>query len=166
LPQVRNVLAEMRILFEENAREIEAMQLVTPAVHYRHAAIERNKRCLLAYVNQRAERIREMRWQFGAVLPSDVKASLNETEIAYFSRYSRDLAAYMRSLGDGAGLDITSDVNPPKSLYVEVRCLQDYGELETDDGELIVLTKNTQHHLPRAICEPLIRQGVLQHIST
>ena len=41
---------------------------------------------------------------------------------------------------------------------------QDYGEMETDDGSVIVLKKNTQHYLPRQHCEQLIRQGILEHI--
>ncbi len=37
--------------------------------------------------------------------------------------------------------------------------------METDEGDLIVLKKNTQHYLPRALCEPLIRQGILKHVQ-
>ena len=165
-PQVRLVLEEMRSLFESNMREVKSSGSVSPAIHMRHAAIERNKRCLLAYISHRAERVRDMRWNFGAVLPPDVKAQLCEPEVAFFGRYSRDLATYMRSIGDGVGLDLMSDLHPPKSLYVEVRCAQDYGELETEDGDVIVLKKNTQHFLPRSLCEPLIRQGVLQHVTS
>jgi hypothetical protein len=30
----------------------------------------------------------------------------------------------MRSVGDGAGIDLMTDTHPPKSLYIEVRCVQ------------------------------------------
>ena len=76
----------------------------------------------------------------------------------------KDLAAYMRTVGDGSGIDLTIDQDPPKSLYIEVRCVQDHGELETDDGTVIMLKKNTQHFLPRTQVEPLIRQGILVHV--
>jgi GINS complex subunit 1 len=59
-----------------------------------------------------------------------------------------------------------TDQSAPKSLYVEVRCVQDYGQLETEDGSIILLKKNTQHFLPRAQCEQLIRQGILEHVSS
>lgn len=163
--KVRLVLEEMGSLFESNQRELENSHAFSPAVHMRHAAIERNKRCLLAYIAHRADRVQDMRWNFGAVLPPAVKAELCEPEVTFFNRYGRDLANYMRSVGDGAGLDLMSDLHPPKSLYVEVRCVQDYGELETDSGDVIVLKKNTQHFLPRSLCEPLIRQGVLKHVT-
>uniref|UniRef100_A0A2K5Y2V3 DNA replication complex GINS protein PSF1 n=1 Tax=Mandrillus leucophaeus TaxID=9568 RepID=A0A2K5Y2V3_MANLE len=82
----------------------------------------------------------------------------------WFNNYKRSLATYMRSLGGDEGLDITQDVKPPKSLYIEVRCLKDYGEFEVDDGTSVLLKKNSQHFLPRWKCEQLIRQGVLEHI--
>jgi hypothetical protein len=34
------------------------------------------------------------------------------------------------------GADITTDLCPPKSLFIEVRVKQDYGELETPDGDV------------------------------
>lgn len=134
------------------------------AVIIRHTSIERNKRCLLAYLYNRLRRIRTMRWEFGPILPHDVKANLCEPEIQWFNNYSKSLATYMRSIGDGIGLNIMQDLKPPKSLYIEVRCLVDYGKFELEDGEIIFLKKNSQHFLPRAQCESLIQQGILQHI--
>lgn len=46
-----------------------------------------------------------------------------------------------------------------------MRCLVDYGKFELDDGQVISLKKNTHHLLPRAQCEPLIRQGILEHVN-
>ena len=34
------------------------------------------------------------------------------------------------------GTDMTIDLSPPKALYIDVRVKQDYGELETPDGEV------------------------------
>ena len=191
--QVRSVLQEMRELFEANEMEALKDNKAKAAMMLRHTALERNKRCLLAYLNYRVEKIRDMRWQFGAVLPSDVKvfdkiidtlpgidylhcvlflnicslslfqANLCEPEQAFFTKYNRNLAGYMRSVGVD-GVDLMTDQTPPKSLYIEVRCLQDYGQLEMDDGTTILLKKNTQLFLPRTQCEQLIRQGILEHI--
>lgn len=157
---VRRVLEEMKSLYAQNHAEIESKQSISPAIHLRHAALERNKRCLLAYIHNRSKKIGQMRWEFGPVLPADVKANLSEPETAYFQRYNKDLASYMRSVN----VDLTSDMLPPKSLFIQVRVKKDYGEMETDDGEIILLKKNTQHFLPRAQCEQLIRQGILEHV--
>ncbi|XP_074006836.1 DNA replication complex GINS protein PSF1 isoform X3 [Numenius arquata] len=90
--------------------------------------------------------------------------SLPPFRVEWFNQYKKSLATYMRSVGGEEGLDLTQDIKPPKSLYIEVRCLRDYGEFEIDDGTTILLKKNSQHFLPRWKCEQLIRQGVLEHI--
>ena len=105
---------------------------VGPGTTLKHSAIERNKRCLLAYLNHRTELVTAMRWQFGAVLPEDVRLNMCEPELEFFSKYNKSLAVYMRSVGT----DLTTDFAPPKSLYVEVRVLQDHGEIETAEGEV------------------------------
>ena len=72
---MRSVLQEIRELFEANELEASKEVKAKAAMMLRHTSLERNKRCLLAYLNHRVEKIRDMRWQFGAVLPSDVKVS-------------------------------------------------------------------------------------------
>lgn len=42
-------------------------------------------------------------------------------QVQWFCQYKKSLASFMRSLGGGAGLDITQDMKPPKSLYIQVR---------------------------------------------
>lgn len=142
---------------------------LVPLIGFRHASLQRNKRCLLAYLYNRLEQIKEMRWQFGPTLPADIKQSLCEPEIQFFNAYSKNLASYMMSIGAdcsiNGGIDLTSYTKPPKSLYIEVRCLSDYGKFELESGEVVLLKKNSQHYLPRTECEPLIRQGILQHIA-
>lgn len=141
---------------------------MVPLINYRHVSLERNKRCLLAYLYNRLEHIKEMRWQFGPTIPNDIKQLLCEPEIQFFNAYSKNLATYMIAIGEGCGnfgIDLTSYTKPPKSLYIEVRCLSDYGRLELESGEVVLLKKNSQHYLPRSECEPLIRQGILQHIE-
>ena len=117
---------------------------------------------MMTYLSHRAELLTAMRWQFGAVLPPEVKLNMCEPETAYFSGYNKALASYMRRVGT----DLTTDISPPKSLYIEVRVLEDHGELETGDGEIVQLKRGTQHHLPRELCEQLIRQGILDSWST
>ncbi|GAB0096774.1 DNA replication complex GINS protein PSF1-like [Sergentomyia squamirostris] len=167
---IREVLVETQEIFNANSRDARICsatnnQQLLPILSFRHAALERNKRCLLAYLYNRLERIRDMRWQGGPTIPEHVKGSLCEPEIQWFNSYNKLLAKYMKSIGDGQGIDITCDMNPPKSLFIEVRCLEDYGKFELDDGEVVFLKKNNQHYLPRIQVEPLIKQGILQQIN-
>ncbi|ALC42970.1 Psf1 [Drosophila busckii] len=167
---VRQVLEEIKAIFEENVAQASNYnssgdRSLWPLLNYRHAALQRNKRCLLAYLYERMQRIKAMRWEFGPIVPDDIKQSLCEPEVQLFNNYSKSLASYMRSVGDGQGIDLTSNLRPPKSLYIEVRCVEDYGKFELDDGEVVHLKKNSQHYMPRAQVETLVRQGILQHIA-
>ncbi|XP_029772653.1 DNA replication complex GINS protein PSF1 isoform X3 [Suricata suricatta] len=133
---LRQVLEEMKALYEQNQSD----------------------------VYDRLLRIRALRWEYGSVLPNALRFHMSAEEMEWFNHYKKSLATYMRSLGKDGGLDITQDMKPPKSLYIEVRCLKDYGEFEVDDGTSVLLKKNSQHFLPRWKCEQLVRQGILEHV--
>ncbi|KAF5306207.1 hypothetical protein FQR65_LT07484 [Abscondita terminalis] len=135
-----------------------------PTIRARHAGVQRNLRCLLAYHYNRMRCLRTMRWEFGSILPPDIKSNLSSSEANWFSTYSSILAKYMRTIGDDGGLNLVINLNPPKTLYIEVKCLVDYGEYELSDGSVLLLKENSRHFLPRVECEDLIRQGVFQHI--
>ncbi|XP_067091725.1 DNA replication complex GINS protein PSF1 isoform X2 [Osmerus mordax] len=160
---IRQVLEEMKALYEQNQSDVneaksEGRSELIPTIKFRHCCLLRNQRCIAAYLYDRLLRIRALRWEYGSVLPTNIRFHLCAEE--------KSLATFMRSLGGEEGLDITQDVKPPKSLYIEVRCLKDHGEFEIDDGTIILLKKNSQHFLPRWKCEQLIRQGVLEHVMS
>ncbi|KAA0193031.1 DNA replication complex GINS protein PSF1 [Fasciolopsis buskii] len=180
--RIRVCLEEMKSLYEANYRDValvsgsetssasEEQAGRIQCVLVRHAVLERDKRCLVAYHHARLMYIKSLRWQFGTVLPKDVRQSLSEAEQAWFKTYCSALANFMQSetaeRGGAGGLDLTQSQLPPKSLYVEVRCLIDFGEFETEDGTVLRLTKDSQHLMSRSDCESLIRQGILEHIVT
>ncbi|XP_035895761.1 DNA replication complex GINS protein PSF1-like isoform X2 [Anopheles stephensi] len=167
---VRSVLEDISKIYQENyAHAITFNETgdrkFLPLVMYRHNLIKRQKRCVLAYLANRLHRLKRLRWHVGPILPPEIKGCINEPESVWFNKYSRMLAEYMASIHDGYGLNLTNDIKPPKSLYIEVRCLTDYGKFELENGEIILLKKNSQHYLPKLQCEQLIRQGILQHIT-
>lgn len=162
------VIDEMRVLFEQNQLEVDSTsdgeKGLYSGIQLRHVCLERNQRGLLLYNYNRLLKLRDLRWELGSILPDEFRLSLSEQEIQWFQRYNKTLAKYMRSVGGGI-MDLTEYSQPPKTLYIEVRCLQDYGELETDSGTIVQLKKGSQHHLLRSQCEQLIRQGILEHIQ-
>ncbi|XP_017774369.1 PREDICTED: DNA replication complex GINS protein PSF1-like [Nicrophorus vespilloides] len=135
-----------------------------PTVNVRHLSVQRNLRCLLSYHHNRVRCLRNMRWEFGSLLPPEIKSNLSSSEAAWFSSYSTSLAKYMRSIGDDGGVNLGADMKPPKSLYIEVRCLLDYGKHQLGDGTVILLKKNTRYYLPRTDCEELIRLEIFEHL--
>lgn len=46
----------------------------------------------------------------------------------------------------------------------QVRSLVNAGKLELENGETLVLRKNSQYMLSRSQAEPLIRQGILEQV--
>ncbi|OAD62406.1 DNA replication complex GINS protein PSF1, partial [Eufriesea mexicana] len=167
---VKEILEEMQSLYNANMADSNAIRngdnmALLPSVQLRHIALTRNKRCVLAYIYNRMRKLRELRWELGSILPAEINSNLLNAEVQWFQSYNKCLATYMRSLGDDHGFNLTANILPPKTPYVEVKCVVDFGKLELEDGQIILLKKNTYHLLPRTICEPLIRQGILEHNS-
>jgi GINS complex subunit 1 len=76
----------------------------------------------------------------GAVLPEEIRENLAPYEVQWFVHYCDTLAEYMSRLNEQKGLDLTLYRNAPKCLYVQVRCLLNYGDFELDDGTVVVLS--------------------------
>ncbi|XP_061003748.1 DNA replication complex GINS protein PSF1-like [Dama dama] len=166
--ELRQVLEEMKALDEQNLPDVNNAKSrgrgdLVPAIKFRHCSLLRSQRCAEAGLHDRLLRIRALGWGYGSVLPSALRFHMSAEEVDWFNGYKMSLAT-MRSLAGDQGLDITQDVKPPKSLYIEVRCLKDYGEFEVEDGTSVLLKKNPEHFLPRWKYEQLIRQGVLERV--
>ena len=134
-----------------------AVELITKATASRH-----NKRCLHAYLNDRADRIRNICWELGLVAPLEVKDNLGRAEQEFYKQYGKILTDYKANY---LQLDLTAAPLPPKELFVEVRVLRDCGELQTEYGT-VNLQKNSQHFLRRTDVEHLIKQGYLLHVGS
>ncbi|CAL9158992.1 unnamed protein product [Musa hybrid cultivar] len=122
-----------------------------------HLSLVRNKRCLMAYMYNRAEIIRGLRWKVGPVLPQEMQEKINYSEEEYFKNHSAAIEAYMSEMD----LDLTVDMVPPKDPYIRVRVLDDIGEVCLDDHS-ISLSKHSLHFLRRTDAEPFISQGLME----
>jgi hypothetical protein len=56
------------------------------------------------------------------------------------------------------------DLTPPKDPDVAVRVLRDYGQISTPYGSLN-LERGLMTFMPRAIAEPLLRDGVVVEVE-
>ena len=61
-------------------------------------------------------------------------------------------------------MNLTLDPAPPRDHKVQVRVLEEYGEVVTRDGA-VDLRKNTVHLLWRDDAQPLIAEGVLEKLD-
>ncbi|KAM0953468.1 putative GINS complex, subunit Psf1, GINS subunit, domain A protein [Dioscorea sansibarensis] len=122
-----------------------------------HLSLARNKRCLMAYMYNRAEIIQSLRWKIGPILPQEIQEKLSYSEEEYFKNHSAAIDSYMSELD----LDLTVDMVPPKDPYIQVRVLDDIGEVCLGDME-ISLTRHSVHSLRRTDAEQFISQGLME----
>ena len=128
-----------------------------------HQAVLRNKRALLVYLNERMSRVRNLRWEIGTGLPEHVAENLSHSERSFFTQYATLVNKYQGRRG-GVGLNLTLDPHPPRDFKVQVKVLEDYGEIVTKDGT-VDLQKNTVHLMWRDEAQPLIAEGVLEKLD-
>ncbi|GBG75646.1 hypothetical protein CBR_g20274 [Chara braunii] len=157
----RQILNTLTRLQGENVDWKDAGPEDATGVLIHHQSLLRNKRCLMAYVYDRMARIKELRWQLGAVLPAEVQRHLCQSEKTFFKDYDRLLGTYMSAVD----VDLTVDVVPPKDPFIEVRVLENAGSMLLED-KIAHLEPNSVHLIKREEAEPLIMQGVLEHIWT
>lgn len=165
---VRKVVEEMSLLFDRLAaiaQELEGGGDLSREVGgyfcVYHNSVLRNKRCLLAYLNQRSRHLMRLRWHLGrSGLPTEYRQLMSTSESAYFSDYDKVITDYGRTVG----LDLSASIEPPNSLYVEVRVLMDRGDVQLESGS-VVLHPGMTHFLMRSEVEHLIRQGVLEQVG-
>ena len=98
-----------------------AHQNILHSIHFRHIAMERNKRCLVAYHYNRAECLRNIRWNLGGIIPREIRSTLSEKEVEWFNSYNAELTNYMVELD---GLNLTVHQRPPKEHFIHVSSRQ------------------------------------------
>ncbi|KAL4496956.1 hypothetical protein ABPG72_002112 [Tetrahymena utriculariae] len=130
--------------------------------------IYRYKRIILAYLSKRMDIIEQYVWEFGQNLPKEYKEFLHPDEKQYTENYRSLIVNYSKNMTQNypdVNFDLTKDLEPPHDTFIEVRVLQDCGEILTSYGEAIKLSKDTQHYVKRQEVEHLILQGYLKPIE-
>jgi GINS complex subunit 1 len=130
----------------------------------KQAVLDRIKRCCCAYIEERKERLKNLRWKCGGFLPDDIKQNLSPEELEWFKTYNKQISQFQCSIGNG--LNLILHTNPPKKLFTQVKVLTDYGEYETYDGSSIMLKKETILSMLSIDCERLVKRGIVQIIES
>mmetsp|Transcript_20619 Transcript_20619/g.25496 ORF Transcript_20619/g.25496 Transcript_20619/m.25496 type:complete len:214 (-) Transcript_20619:208-849(-) len=148
---------------DDDAAAASSVELsIRPAMILHDRAIKRNKRCLLAYHAYRADKLRQLRWETGGVIPPGVRPLLSESEMDFWREYDKLIGRYAAAID----CDLMANLSPPEDDYVEVRVVEEgLGDITTEFGGSVRLDLGTTHHLRRVDVEHLIRQGVLEQLS-
>jgi len=131
--------------------------------------VDRNRRCLLAYLNCRLERIEELRWEVGLMVPKEKLQKLHDSEKQYLHMYNTILDKYMKNYVPKCRepLDLTADAEAPEDMNVQVRVRDEgMGEILTSDSGVVRLRRGYQLFVKRTDIEHLIRAGKVEHVKT
>ena len=135
---------------------------IPPYILYLKGCFYRNIKYSHAYFLHRMGKIRSLRWETGPVLPDHLnKDTLSTAEQDYFNDYNRLLSEYQEAID----VDLTADLEPPQDLMVEIRVLQNCGEIITENGP-VSLDGGSTHYLRRSDVEHLIRHGKVEMFSS
>ena len=174
---VRECLQDLQLHAQALQNQVDALQgevpsdSVKPSLVLHKAAMERNKRCLLAYHKIRADRLTQAYWN--NTLPttnqeSSQHANLSPAEEEFYNAYQNICREYATLL-QLPQPDLRAYGNhPPQPLSkVQVQVLQStQGPVVLESGSTISFTKGTVHYLPYADVEGFLRNGTLALLST
>ncbi len=115
-------------------------------------------RTILAYINYRLKKIKGKFWESGGDNRM-LNEFLSENEKGFYMDYKNLVANYENSFP--ISLNFLNDLEPPKDLYIEIRVLEDCGELVTTSGDILNLKKNSTLLVRKCDVEHLIKQNVV-----
>ena len=118
--------------------------------------INRTFRCLLAYVNTRLVNVKNLFWRSSGNADSQMNM-LSQAEKDFFLEYGKMVRNYQNSLP--IELDLLTDMEPPTDLFIEIRVLDDCGEILTSNGDVLKLERNATLLVRRCDVEFLLRQN-------
>jgi len=162
---------EIKRLVEQQDAEDSLENEVLIGLYLYDDLIDRNKRCLLAYLNARLEVIEQLRWEVGRMVPDEKLQKLHEAEKQYLNNYNDNLDKYMKRYVPNCKhrLDITANAEAPEHQYIQIRMLRDDPQLDgivSNGSGLLRLRGGCQIMVLRSDVEHLLRAGKVEQVKT
>eukprot|EP00811_Abedinium_folium_P011317 NODE_20471_length_796_cov_8.789238.p1 GENE.NODE_20471_length_796_cov_8.789238~~NODE_20471_length_796_cov_8.789238.p1 ORF type:complete len:212 (-),score=68.40 NODE_20471_length_796_cov_8.789238:27-662(-) len=169
LEEIFNDTKDMKSLVSEHQDLSYLPQEVTAGLCLYNDLVDRNRRCLLAYLNYRLEKVEELRWEVGLMVPAEKWVKLHESEKQFLHLYNGCLDRYMKKYTPACKepLDLTADARAPQDLNVQIRVHDDaVGDIHTIDSGVVRFRQGWVHTVRRTDVEHLIRAGLVEHVRT
>ena len=137
-----------------------------PALVLEASSIAWNKRCALAYLHERLTRVKALWWGTAGVLTAEdggsaaaeMREGMAPHELRFFDAYNGLIAAY----SERAGVEVSQDPTPPRSVWVVVQVLRTVEPILGSDGNPIRLTAGSRKRMKRVDAENLLRQHIVR----
>jgi hypothetical protein len=193
---VRSLIRESHSLSEsiisratvyQTSQAVQPSAGVTAELTVSAIALQRNKRALLVYHQQRIEVLKDKFWEKGGVLSAafgaetDTRKHMATVDEAFAKGYAELCLAFKTSWygdpderGEDNGVQLMDatdllgggvEAAPPRDLFVSVRVLSDVGDVETVSGAKLSLNKGSQYFLAREDVENMVVQGFVEIID-
>jgi GINS complex subunit 1 len=124
-----------------------------PSILFHNASIQRHKRCLLAY---HANRMEWLKSAASSMNNNNMDSSSTNAPESEFTKDYQDL----RSAYAAAVFEL--NVLPPTSHMVQVRVLEELGEVVLESGSSVTFSKGSWLYLPRADVLEFLQAGSLE----
>ena len=156
---------------------------ILPALFIEQGAVNWNKRCALAYLDERLTRTQQLWWQTNGLLSTQTNsntstdqpatttatttaAAVSNTHLAphelqFFNDYNRLLLSYIQQ----TDIPLTQDQLPPRAVWLTVEVLRDGGRIEGADGTPFELKAGNRKRMRRIDAENLVRQGIVRVVN-
>ena len=169
---IRSILLEMKHLYktlsdiDATSKTLDDAGPLDISASMHKMALHRNKRCVLAYQRSRIDCLVYMLWASGGAstassLPEQVARYMSQHETEFMHTY-RNLASDYR--GQFLDIDIGAALIPPRDVFIEIRVVQDCGEILTENGP-VKLSLGSQAFMKRCDVQDLLLSGHLKHIQ-
>jgi GINS complex subunit 1 len=123
-----------------------------PSILFHNASIQRHKRCLLAYHANRMEWLKNS----ASMNNNNTDSSTTNAPETEFTKDYQDL----RSAYAAAVFEL--NILPPTSHMVQVRVLQELGEVVLESGSSVTFSKGSWLYLPRSDVLEFLQAGSLE----
>jgi GINS complex subunit 1 len=132
---------------------------VRPSILLHNAAIQRHKRCLLAYHHTRMDKLKRQ------ILLGECPTSTSSTSGSSTSTHVGErefVQDYQQLRSHYAAAVFDLGLLPPTSHMVQVRVLQNQGEIVLESGRSLLLSKGSLHFLPRSDVQDFLQAGTCE----
>ena len=128
-----------------------------PSILFHNSSIQRQKRCLLAYHKHRMDTIQELQ-KSNNTTTDQQQMFQNAQEAEFAAEYKELREKYATAIFE-------LDTLPPTSHMVQVRVVQDLGQVVLESGRSIAFCKGSSLYLPRTDVLEFLQSGSLELVD-
>lgn len=127
--------------------------------------INRNKRGVLLYLNDRMNKLENITWEYTNDIPLNIEEKLIESDKHYQSEYFNNMKTYYKNLVLDVDMDLTKQFTPPSdSIYASVKSEVNINSFVLVPGDKkMVLEKGCSYVFKKSDVEPYVRKGIFTY---